>query len=812
MGVKRLDAEDVYRTCDIGRFSFNTTAELEPLETLSEALGQPRAVDSLNFGTGMKHRGFNIFALGPPGTGRHRVARQLLNKQAKETPVPSDWCYVNNFDNTGQPKALELPPGQARKFSADMENMIMEARNALKATFESEEYRNRVQSIQQEFKDQQQKAFEDVNNKAREKNLALIRTPQGIAFAPIGEDGEVMPPDEFQKLPEDKRKEIEKRIEEAQEESQKVFEKIPQWQKEIRERLDGLNQEVARYALSSMLDDLKKNYAENKNVSAHLDAVEDNILQNIQIFMSGDQQEQGIPGTGETDMDTPVMRRYKVNAVVDHSEQKGAPVIFEDNPTYANLVGKVEHISMMGALITDFNLIKPGALHRANGGYLVVDARKILSQPGAWEGLKRALKSEQIRIESLAEMFSLLSTVMLEPDPIPLKVKVVMIGSPLIYYLLQNYDPEFIELFKVAADFDVVMKRDSDNESMYARLVRTIVENENLRHFDRRAVGRMIEESSRMAGDGERLSTEIREIADLMLEADFCSKQNGNQTVERADVQKAIDSRIFRSDRIRERIQEEIQRGTLLIDTTGAVAGQVNGLAVLQLGNFMFGRPHRITARIHMGKGELIDIEREAKLSGPLHSKGVLILSGFLGARYAVDHPLSLKATLVFEQSYGAVEGDSASSTELYALLSAISGVPIKQGLAVTGSVNQFGEIQAIGGVNEKIEGFFDVCRDRGLSGDQGVLIPAANVRHLMLRNDVVEAIRDGSFHIFPIKHVDEGIELLTGIPAGAPGANHLYPEDTINAKVQQKLTGMANNMSRFLQGGEQGGRGEAEE
>ncbi len=830
MTVQRLEAHAVYHACAVDQFSFSSTAELEPLSELSEALGQPRAVDSLRFGTGMKRQGFNIFALGPPGTGRHSMVRQTLDQRAREDAVPSDWCYVNNFENSGRPRAIELPAGQGKTFASDVENMIIEARDALKASFESEEYQNRVQAVQQEFKDQQQKAFEDVNNKAKEKGLSIVRTPQGIAFAPIKEDGEVMPPDEYNQLPEDKRQEIEKKIEEVQEESQKVFQKIPQWQKEIREKLDELNNEVARQAITALIDALRDKYGREDwdrqgKISAHLDAVEKDILENLQTFMTGGQQQQqggggaaqvqpqgqqGFLAGKDTDMDSPAMRRYKVNPVVDHSEQDGAPVVFEDNPTYANLVGKVEHMSQMGALITDFNLIKSGALHRANGGALILDARKVLTQPGAYEGLKRALKSEQIKIESLAEMFSLLSTVMLEPEPIPLDIKVVIIGSPFIYYMLQYYDPEFSELFKVAADFDVDMPRDGENADMYARMLRTVIDREQILHFEAGAVGRMIEESSRMVGDGERLTTKIRDISDLMLEADYWARENGNDRVQTGDVQQAIEARTFRSDRIRGKIQEEIRRGMLLIDTEGEIAGQVNGLAVIGLGSFMFGRPYRITARIQIGKGELIDIEREAKLSGPLHNKGVLILSGFLGARYAVDRPLSLKASLVFEQSYGPIEGDSASSTELYALLSAISGAPIKQSLAVTGSVNQFGQIQPIGGVNEKIEGFFDVCRHKGLTGEQGVLIPEANVKHLMLRKDVVEAISEKKFHIYPVKAVDEGIELLTGIPAGEPDEHNRYPADTINGGVQQKLAEMAENMKNFAQSGEQGGQGES--
>jgi lon-related putative ATP-dependent protease len=735
MTVQRLPAASAYHACNTEALAFETTSQIEPLEALSEALGQPRAADSLQFGTGMRRTGFNIFVLGPSGTGRHSMVRQILGE------------------------------------------------------------------------------------KARAKQLALMRTPQGLALAPMKADGEIMPPDEFRQLPEEQRKEIEKRIEEIEEESRRMFQKIPQWQKEVGEKLEALNIEVARYAITPLIDAMRAKYGRTEKIGTHLDAVEKDILANLPALMSsggepGDgpplPQKHGLPGGDPSDTASPALRRYRVNPVVDHSQQAGAPVVFEDNPTYANLVGKVEYMSQMGVLMTDFNLIKPGALHRANGGALVLDARKVLTHPGAWEGLKRALKSERIKIESLAEMFSLLSTVMLEPEPIPLDVKVVMIGSAQIYYLLQQYDPEFEQLFKIAADFDIETPRDENSEKLYARLLRTIIERERLLPFDRGAVGRIIEESARMAGDAERLSTKVRDISDLMVEADDRARKAGQATVDQAHVQQAVDARIFRSDRVRQRILEEIRRGTLLIDVDGAVAGQVNGLAVVQLGRFTFGWPHRITARVQMGKGELIDIEREAKLGGPLHSKGVLILSGFLGARYAREHPLALKASLVFEQSYGMVEGDSASSTELYALLSAISGLPIAQGLAVTGSVNQFGQIQAIGGVNEKIEGFFDVCRNKGLSGQQGVLIPAANVKHLMLRADVVAAIREERFHVYPVTTIDEGIELLTGQPAGEPDAHHHYPEDTVNGRVQRRLTEMAEKMMAFSQPGPQGGPSES--
>ncbi len=495
------------------------------------------------------------------------------------------------------------------------------------------------------------------------------------------------------------------------------------------------------------------------------------------------------------------LRRYGVNVLVDHAETEGAPVVYEDNPTYQNLIGRLEHQAQMGALLTDFTLIKPGALHRANGGYLIIDADKLLLQPQAWEGLKRALKSRRLSIESLGQQLGLISTVSLDPEPIPLSVRVALIGDARLYYLLLALDPEFAELFKVAADFDGQMPRDAEHQERYARLIATVAQREKLHPFDRSAVERIMDHSTRAVGDAERLSARMREVRDLMLEADYWAAEAEHQVVTAGDVQQAIEAQIHRSDRLRERVHESILRRITLIDTEDAVVGQVNGLSVLGLGNVAFGQPSRITARVTLGKGQVVDIEREVDLGGPLHSKGVMILTGFLQGRYAQDKPLSLSASLVFEQSYGGVDGDSASSAELYTLLSAISGVPLKQSLAVTGSVNQRGEVQAIGGVNEKIEGFYDICAARGLTGEQGVMIPVSNVQHLMLRPDVVQAVAEERFHIYAVAHVDQGIELLTGVAAGEPDEEGRYPEGTINAFVEARLAAMAEKARAYARG-----------
>jgi lon-related putative ATP-dependent protease len=544
-----------------------------------------------------------------------------------------------------------------------------------------------------------------------------------------------------------------------------------------------------------LIDELRKKYLDLPGVIAFLRDVQEDITENVDEFLAPPEHPLAAligAASPPASKGTALLRRYQVNVLVDHSDKRGAPVVLEVHPTYQNLVGQVEYISHLGALSTDFTLIRPGALHRANGGYLLLDAHKLLMQPYAWEALKRSLQTSQIRIESLGQMLSLVSTVSLEPQPVALNVKVILVGERLLYYLLCAYDSEFSELFKVAADFEEQIDRNAETDLLYARWVGTVARKEDLLPFDQGAVGRLIEQCSRMAGDAHKVVTRRRALADLLREADYLAREGAQSVVRAEHVQRAIDAQIHRADRIRKRLQEETLQGTILIDTQGERIGQVNGIAVMELGESSFGHPSRITARVRLGKGEVIDIEREVELSGPIHSKGVLILSGFLAARYAVDQPLSLSASLVFEQSYGAVEGDSASSAELYALLSALSDLPLRQSLAVTGSVNQHGQTQAIGGVNEKIEGFFDLCKARGLTGTQGVVIPASNVRHLMLRHDVVEAVRNRQFQIFAVDTIDQGMEILTGVPAGERGADGKFPEGSVNARVEARLIGFA--------------------
>ncbi len=794
--IEPLAPESLYTRCDPAHFSFETTDELEELEI---RLGQDRALEALDFGTDIACRGYNMFALGPPGTGKHTMVRQHLEEIAGSRPVPMDWCYVNNFTDAHKPLALDLPPGRGRRLRDDMERAVGDLREAIPALFESEDYRTRREALEEQFRSAHEKAFSDLNEKAQARQIALIRTPMGLALAPV-RDGNVIEPREFAKLPEDEQTKTRHDIEELEGELQKIMRAAPVWEKEHREKIRALNKEMTDYIVSHTIDALRDAYKDLPKVCDYIENVRRDIVENVPAFVMRPeaQQPEGAPQQLPTGPDhsaglqLPFFRRYMVNLIVDHAESKCAPVIYDDHPTQANLIGRIEHMAQYGALMTDFALVKAGSLLQANGGYLILDATKVLTHPYAWEELKRSLRANEVRIEGLAEALGFASTISLQPERIPLDIKVVLVGDRQIYYLLTEYDPEFEELFKVQVDFDDVVDRSPGTTHDYARMVATIVRNDGLRALDPGGVARVIEHASRLVSDSEKLSARMRLIVDLLHETHHYAGKAGAKVAGADHVQQAIDAQIRRADRIRERSHEQIERNIMLIDTAGAQVGQVNGLSVLQIGGFSFGQPTRITARVRVGRGEVVDIEREAKLGGPIHSKGVMILAGFLGQRYARNQPLALAASLVFEQSYGGVEGDSASSTELYALLSALSGVPIRQCFAVTGSVNQHGHIQPIGGVNEKIEGYYDICKARGLSGEQGVLIPFANVKHLMLRHDIVMAAREKKFRIFAVKTIDQGIEILTGIPAGALGEDGKYPADSMNGLVQAELTSFA--------------------
>lgn len=809
--IKPLSAEQLYTPCSTDGFDFKTTQDVKALDGV---IGQARAVESIRFAIGMRHDGYNLFAFGPEGTGKSSTVRRFLEHEAESEALPSDWCYVNNFEDPHKPRALELPAGKACPLRDDMEQLVEELQGALPAAFESEDYTQRKEALEDELKKQHEGAFTKLQVRAEKSHIALVRTPMGLGLAPT-KDGEVLNPQDFEALPKAEQKARQDALSELQQQLEDILTQIPKWEKEHRDKLRELNREVTQRAVGHLIEALEQKWQALSQVLTYLEQVRDDVMAHAADFLpSAEQQgQQSLVLAGQRQAaGAGSFRRYQVNVLVDNSERalcaegaieglKGAPVVDEEHPTQPNLVGRVEHLSQMGTLVTDFNLIKPGALHRANGGYLILDARRVLTQPYAWESLKRSLRAGHIRIESPAESLGWVTTVSLEPEPIPLRVKVVLLGEAEIYYLLSMYDPDFKELFKVAADFADRMDRDSDGLNGYARLLAGQVERENLRHLDLSAVARVIEQGARVVEDAEKLTTHMASVVDLVREADYWAGVEGAKTISAKHVQEAINAKIYRSDRYRERLQEEIQRGTLLVETTGTKVGQINGLAVLQLDSFAFGRPSRISATVSLGKGDVIDIERQVELGGPLHSKGMMILESFLASRFGQDGPLALSARITFEQSYGGVDGDSASSTELYALLSAIADVPIKQSIAVTGSVDQMGRVQAIGGVNEKIEGYFDICQQRGLTGDEGVMIPATNVRHLMLRSDVVEAAKAGTFKIWPVETIDQGIEILTGQPAGEPDEKGVYPIGTVNRAVARRLRQMANKVHAFATG-----------
>ncbi len=795
--VKELGPAALYRRYDPDDFDFETTDDLADLDG---TVGQPRAVAAVQFAAGIARDGYNIFALGVPGTGKHSLVRHYLQKQAEQRPPPPDLCYVHNFEKASEPKLLGLPTGAGNEFRKDMGALAAAVQKALVRAFESEEFQTRSQVIDEEFKERPREELREIEERAKAEGLVLLRSPVGMAFAPT-RDGEVLSGEEFKSLPEDEQQAIEQKVEAFQEEAQQALRQMPTWEKERQSRLQELEREISTLAVGSLIDEVRRKYHMLPEVLDHLQSVQNDVIERARELIEPDSGSPapafGIEPARPADKRGP-LTRYHVNLIVDNKSATGAPVVFEDNPTYDNLVGRIEHTAQFGALTTDFSHIKAGALHRSNGGYLILDAHKVLRSPYAWDALKRALQSGKLSIESIGQSLSMVHTVSLEPESLDLKVQVVLLGEPNLYYMLSSLDPDFEELFKVASDFAELMDATEENRNGYVRLLAMLARKDGLRPLARAAIARLLEHSSRIAGDRDKLTARVGAVHDVLREADYWAGTVDARIIEAEHVQQAIDARIHRADRMRERVHEAIEHGTVMIDVAGTQVGQINGLSVISMGNFAFGRPTRLTARVRMGHGDVVDIEREVELGGPIHSKGVLILAGYLGAHYAPDCPLSLSASLVFEQSYSGVEGDSASAAELFALLSAISNVPIKQSLAVTGSVNQHGEIQAIGGANEKIEGFFDVCRAKDLTGQQGVIIPAANVRHLMLRKDVVDAVSSGMFHIFPIETVDEGMELLTGMPTSERGEDGEYPEGSMNRLVESRLVELAEKRKSF--------------
>lgn len=792
-----LVLEQVYRACDPSGLAFATTAELPEL---AEIIGQARAVTAVDFGIGIRSEGYNIYALGPSGTGKTTTVTKFLEREAATLPVPDDWVYVNNFSLPHQPNVIRFPPGRACEFRRDMEKVIVDLQAAITLAFESEEYETHRREIAQQVGERQEARLDRLREAAEKTGCVMVRTPTGLAFAPKTAEGETMSREQYNELPVEKQKLIDEGLEALNQQLQLVMREVRLEEKAARETLRELDSRVTTYAAEHLVEEIREKWAAVPEVADYLGSVLKDVIENAGDFKRSEEETptvfMGVPiPAGQAAEAT--FRKYHVNVLVDHKDLAGAPIVRESNPSLQNLVGRVEHVAQFGALLTDFNMIKPGALHAANGGFLVLEARDVLTRPFAWDALKRTLKNGVIRIEDVAQQTGMATTSTLDPEPIPFTAKVVLIGETEVYYLLLSQDPEFQELFKVKADFDTVVERTAANELLYARFVAQVCRAENLPPFTPAGVARVIEQASRMVEDQTKLSSRLSGIVDLVRESAYWgARRNGDvidkATVDAADVRRALEQRVHRSARIEERIREMIARGTILVDTEGAVVGQVNGLSVTGMGDHAFGQPSRITATTRLGSGDVVDIEREVEMGGPIHSKGVMILAGYLGSRYASDVPLSLSARLVFEQSYAGVEGDSASSTELYAILSSLSGLPVQQRFAVTGSVNQRGQVQAIGGANEKIEGFFAVCKAKGLTGDQGVLLPHANVDNLMLSEEVREAVAAGQFHIYPVASIDDGIAILTGVAAGQRGPRGEFPPGTVNRLVSDRLAALA--------------------
>lgn len=781
LAVAPLPAERLARRADLSAITFDTTAELAPIEL---PVGQERALDAVRFGARIEHVGFNLFVIGSPGSDMDRTVKAMLEAKARDEPVPPDWVYVHNFAAPQKPRAMQLPPGRGPQLRDAIRDLIKDLEVALPAAFESQDYQARRGAIDESFRRKQEEAFGALTREAGERSVAVVRTPFGFGIAPL-KDGEVLKPELFNALPEEERTRVQATLQEFEKKLEAILHSIPRWDKQRRDEIRALNRDTARFAVGHSIDETQTRFTDLPQVLEHLEAMRADLLDNVGAFVAPAQASDG----EEEWATTGPLDRYEVNVLVTHpADAAGAPVVEELHPTLGNLVGRIEHEWHRGVMVTSFRRLKPGALHQANGGYLLLDVRSVLIEPFSWLALKRTLRAQQIKIERVDDLLGLTTTVSLEPDPIPLDVKVVLYGERLLYYLLAEYDPELAEHFKVLADFEDSFDRGASNEAAYARLVASIAQQAKLRPFDRGAVARIIERASRLADDAGKLSLRVDPLRDLLAESDFWAGEAGRAVVGAADVERAIAEQIRRASRLRERMLESTLREIALIDTTGRRVGQVNGLSVLELGGYAFGRPSRISARVRPGAGKVVDIEREVALGGPIHAKGVLILAGFLGGRYALDVPLSLHASLVFEQSYGGVEGDSASTAELCALLSALAELPLRQDLAITGSVNQAGEVQAIGGVNEKIEGFFDLCAARGLTGTQGVLIPLSNVQHLMLRADVIEACAAGRFAVWPVRTVDEAIALLTGVAAGERAADGSFAPGSVNARVEARL------------------------
>ncbi|MFV0626012.1 MAG: Lon protease family protein [Alphaproteobacteria bacterium] len=802
MAISKLSTKELYNKCKYSKFKFATTADLE--EKLS-ALGQDRALSSVEIGINIQSKGYNLFCLGPEGTGKTSLVKRVLEQDALTRKTPDDWAYIYNFEEPNKPLTMRFPAGKAVEFAKDVDKFIEELESSIPAIVESDEYKASFSIVMEKFKQKKEEYIKILQKKAKGKSVTLLHMPVGLVVAPV-KNGEVLSPDAFDELPEEEKQSLMDDLNAMQREIEETAQNLPDWEDKQRKEIYSIQEKFLKITLKKPIDELRQKYKSHRQVSEYLKNVQKYLIENTEdILSTGNNMPSG---GGEDDMlnnifmrmnkkDDDKFGKFKVNVIVKNEEGKGAPIVHLDHPTQGNLVGKIEKVQQHGSLLTDFTLIKSGALHQANGGFLLIDARKLLLQPFAWDSLKRALASKQVKIETPGDEMGM-GSITLDPEPIPLNIKVILTGDEELHEVLMERDPDFADYFKVEADFATTMDRNEKMELEYAKLIGSLSKKKHIRSLNKQAVAKVIEYSSRLAGDSKKLTAHIASISDILKEANYWAMKSKSNQIGKNHIDQAIESQIYRSGRIKQAMLEQIEKGSILLDVEGERVGQINGLVVYNFSRVSFGKPTRITTQVRLGNGEFFDIEREIELSGPIHTKGVLILQSLLANRFAKEAPLSLSASIVFEQSYGGVDGDSASSTEYYCLLSAIAGIPIKQGIGVTGSINQFGEIQPIGGVNEKVEGFFDVCMHRGLTGEQGVIIPRTNVSNLMLRDDILEAVENGKFHVYAVDSVDDGIEVLTGMKAGSADANGNYPENTVNGKVQKSIEHYYNRYVHF--------------
>ncbi|MHA6261397.1 AAA family ATPase [Sporosarcina sp. CAU 1771] len=780
-----LSTNDLKKTVDHTTFGFETT---EQLEILTNIVGQQRARTVMNFGLHVNKPGYHLYVGGIEGTGKTSFVNSTVNDFADKEVQLFDWCYVNNFEDEYKPKVLKLTVGLGKSLKKSMETLINDLKQDIPRAFNDENLQNIRMSIIQKYTDKRNQVYKQTDQTATDFGFLIKQSGSSILTIPKGEDGQPLSEEAFAKLDEEQLATIEKDSAKLQEIILEATKSVRAFEQELKKSLTGFDLQTAHTVIDYQIDELKKKYVECKEIIRYLVAVRKDLVKNFHSFLPNEAEKDEKKAANLFKDTHQVFKKYTINLLIDHSETKGAPVVSADNPTFYNLVGKVEYENRMGVMSTDFTKIKPGYLHQANGGYILIQAKDIFTKALAWEGLKRALLTYKLQIENIGEHTSIIATASVNPDPIPLNTKVIIIGNMQIFKALYNNDEDFRKLFKIRVDFDVEMRYNEDNINGLANFIHTHCKKHGLRHFDRTAVAKLIEYSSRLAEHQNKLSTRFNLQVEIIYEADAWANMMGDDLISAKHIEKAIEEKKYRSNLYEEKIQASIDEGNILIDTEGEKVGQVNGLAVYDLGQYKFGKPSRITATTFMGRKGFVNIERESQLSGSSHNKGVYILGGYLGQKFAQEYPLVLTAHIAFEQSYGGVDGDSASSTELYAILSSLSEIPIDQGLAVTGSVNQNGEIQPIGGVNEKIEGFYDVCKTKGLTGNQGVLIPHQNVKNLMLNDEVIQAVGDGQFHIYQVKTIEKGIEILTGVPAGQPNEYGNYDIETVYGKVAAKL------------------------